>query len=79
MSPETMLMLDGRDVRSVGRKVRRAAGFHGPAFTQPAPSLPRFTRRHFAAELLEGSPARTRRQRKLAARIKREVARRGLK
>lgn len=75
-----LLLLDGRDVRSVNRAERRKHGFRGPAFTQQAPSLIRFVRRHYGAvpkKLDQGSPL-TRRERKVAARTRRWALRRGL-
>lgn len=75
-----LLLLDGRDVRSVNRAERRRHGFRGPVFTAPAPTLVRFVRRHYGAvskKLDQGRPL-TRRERKVAYRTRRWALRRGL-
>ncbi|HET7070132.1 MAG TPA: hypothetical protein VFI40_04865 [Nocardioides sp.] len=72
-----LLLLDGRDIRSVNRHERRSHGFSGPAFTQASPTLTRFVRRHSAA-LLDEAPSKTRRQRRAKARATRALQRRGL-
>lgn len=70
-----LLLLDGRDVRSVNRAERRKHGFRGPAFTHQVPTLQRFVRRHADQRWL--TEPRTRRQRKVRARVGRLVLRRG--
>ena len=72
----SLLMPDGRDVRTVNRAERRAAGFRGPVYTLPAPGLGRYARRHRHQIVASGRP--TRRQRGVLARTMRFVARRGL-
>ena len=71
-----LLLLDGSDIRAVNRHERRKHGFRGPAFTQPAPSLTRFVRRH--GQVILAGPPRTRRQRKAKARCVRAISKRGL-
>jgi len=75
-----LLLLDGRDVRTVNRAERRKHGFRGPAFAHQAPMLVRYIGRRYGPirDLVSSRAPLTRRQRKVVARTRRLAARRGL-
>lgn len=66
-----------QDAGPANRRMRRAMGFRGPAFKHPGLNpITRYVIRHYVPA--EFSQPRTRRQRKVRARILRAIARRGL-